>query len=85
MLSDDAKPASAPLQTLSYRSSLRGIEAACGAQRFHTSAQAHAHASFGSVGLEASGELDELSFNDWLEKVFTDHNARLYRWAAPAG
>ena len=30
----------------------------------------HLHAQFASVGLEASHDIDELDFNDWLEAVF---------------
>jgi G3E family GTPase len=43
------------------------------------SIKGHAHAAFGSVGLEASVDLDELAFNDWLEGIFAAHSARLFR------
>lgn len=39
----------------------------------------HLHAQFASVGLEAAGELDELTFSDWLEEVLRKHASRLYR------
>ena len=43
------------------------------------SSSQHLHAQFASVGLEATRELDELSFNDWLEAIFTKHGKRLFR------
>ena len=39
----------------------------------------HLHAAFTSVGLQATGELDELSFSDWLEGVLQRHGGRLFR------
>jgi G3E family GTPase len=41
--------------------------------------RAHLHASFASVGLESSAELDELSFSDWLESILDRHGGRLFR------
>ena len=43
------------------------------------SGRAHLHAAFGSCGVEAPCELDELAFSTWLEDVFAFHGSRLYR------
>ena len=44
-----------------------------------SSGRAHLHAAFRSCGVEATRDLDELAFSDWLEQVFTFHGSRLYR------
>ncbi|EOD07931.1 hypothetical protein EMIHUDRAFT_217929 [Emiliania huxleyi CCMP1516] len=46
---------------------------------WETAAASHVHALFGSVGLEAACDLDELSFHDWIEGVFAQYGKRLYR------
>jgi G3E family GTPase len=43
------------------------------------SGRAHLHAAFGSFGVEALHDLDELAFTDWLEQLFAYHGSRLYR------
>ena len=49
------------------------------AAEWETAAASHVHALFGSVGLEAACDLDELSFHDWIEGVFAQYGKRLYR------
>ena len=47
--------------------------------QFTSIGQTHLHSQFTSVGLESTRDLDELSFNDWLESILSVHASRLIR------
>ena len=47
--------------------------------QFTSVGKTHLHSQFTSVGLESTRDLDELSFNDWLESALRVHASRLIR------